>query len=133
MGALIIVVSADEHVLRRTQALLAEHGFRVAIASSFVEGQELLKSVTPDLLIADLRLDDYNGLELAVHSHLHHPDVAIVITSASDDWWAEGEAKRHGAAFIAAPLENPAAFLSRVRAALAGRAPAQKPIATPVP
>ena len=39
MGALIIVVSADERVLRRTEALLSEHGYLVGIASSFAEGQ----------------------------------------------------------------------------------------------
>jgi CheY-like chemotaxis protein len=126
MGALIIVVSADERVLRRTEALLSEHGYLVGIASSFVEGQELLNSVTPDLLIADLRLDDFNGLQLAIQSGFYCPDVPVIITSTAVDPVAEGEAKRYGAAFIAAPLENPA-FLECVRASLAGRAPAQKP------
>jgi DNA-binding response OmpR family regulator len=123
MGALIIVVSADERTLRRTEALLCEHGYSVGIASSFGEGLELLDSLTPDLLIADLRLNDDNGLQLATQSHLDHPDVAVIIMSATDDWWAEGEAKRHGAAFIAAPLENPA-FLPCVRAVLESRRPA---------
>jgi CheY-like chemotaxis protein len=125
MGALIIVVSADTQVLRRTEALLSEHGYLVATASSFVEGQELLKSVTPDLLITDLRLNDDNGLQLADDIHLYHPGAAIIITSASDDWWAEGEAKRRGAAFVAAPIENPD-FLPCVRTALGSRRPAQK-------
>jgi DNA-binding response OmpR family regulator len=128
MGALIIVVSADERTLRRTETLLCEHGYLVGTASSFVEGQELLDSVTPDLLIADLRLDEYNGLQLATKSHLAHPGVAVIIvTSTDDDWWAEGEAKRHGATFIANPLENPG-FLPRVRAALDSRRAAQKPM-----
>jgi DNA-binding response OmpR family regulator len=127
MGELVIVVSVDEEVLRRTEALLSEHEYLVRKGSSFLEGQRLLESGTPDLLITDLRLDDYNGLQLATLSHLDHPDVAVIITSASDDWWAEGEAKRHGAAFIAAPLENPA-FLPCVRAALDSRRPAEKPM-----
>jgi DNA-binding response OmpR family regulator len=127
MRALIIVVGADEHVLRRTEALLSEHAYLVGIASSFVEGQALLKSVTPDLLIADLRLDDFNGLQLAIHSHLYHPDVAVIVTSAHGDSYAEGEAKRHGAAFIIDPLENPD-FLPCVRAELAGRRGAEKPM-----
>jgi DNA-binding response OmpR family regulator len=127
MGALVIVVSADEQVLRCTEALLSRHGFLVAIASSFVEGHELLRSVTPDLLITDLRLDDYNGLQLATQCRHDHPDVAVIIMSSTDDWWAEGEAKRHGAAFIANPLENPG-FLPCVQATLAGPAPARKPM-----
>jgi DNA-binding NtrC family response regulator len=81
----------------------------------------MLDSVTPDLLIADLRLNGCNGLQLATQSHLDHPDVAVIITSAGDDdWWAEGEAKRHRAAYTAAPLEDPA-FLRCVSAALNSR------------
>jgi DNA-binding response OmpR family regulator len=127
MGALIIVVSADEGVLRRTEALLSEHGYLVGVASSYADGRELLNSVTPDLLIADLRLNEFNGLQLAIHSHVYHPNVAVIVTSAGDDPFAEGEAKRHGAAFTTAPLENPG-FLSCVRAALASRRHAQKPM-----
>jgi DNA-binding response OmpR family regulator len=127
MGALIILVCADERVLRGTEALLSEHGYLVGIASSFVEGQELLNSLTPDLLIADLRLDEFNGLQLAIQSRVYHPDVAVIVTSRLDDSFAEREAKRHGAAFISAPLENPD-FLPCVRAALASRRGAEKPM-----
>jgi DNA-binding response OmpR family regulator len=127
MGALIIVVSADERALRGTEAFLTAHGYLVGVASSFAEGNDLLDSVTPDLLIADLHLKDFNGLQLAIHSHLYHPDVPVVITSASLDSTAEAEAKHYGATFVAAPLENPD-FLPCVRAALAGRAPALKPM-----
>jgi len=127
MGALIIVVSTDERALRGTEALLTEHGYLVGTASSFVEVNDLLDSVTPDLLIADLHLDEFNGLQLAIHCHLHHPHVPVVITSARLDTIAEREAKRYGAIFITAPLENPA-FLPCVWTALASRAPAQKPM-----
>jgi len=120
MGASIVIVSADERSLRRTEALLCERGFTVGIASSFDEGLELLDSVTPDLLITDLRLNDCNGLQLATQSHLDHPDVAVIITSPGDDWWAEGEAQRHGAAYTAASPEEPA-FLRCVWAALNSR------------
>ncbi len=127
MGALIIVVCADARVLRRTEALLSEHGYLVGLASSFVEGEALLNSVTPDLLISDLHLDDFNGMQLAIQCHLYRPDVAVIITSTAADSVADAEAARYGAAFIAAPLENPA-FLPGIRAALDGRRPAHKPM-----
>jgi DNA-binding response OmpR family regulator len=127
MGALIIVVSADERALRETEALLTAHGYLVGSASSFTQGNDLLDSVTPDLLIADLRLDAFNGLQLAIHCHVYHPDVPVVVTSAILDSTAEAEAQRYGAIFVTAPLENPD-FLPCVRAALASRVPAQKPM-----
>jgi DNA-binding response OmpR family regulator len=126
MDASIIVVSADEDVRRRSQALLCEQGYLVETAASFVEGQARLESAMPDVLITELRLDDDNGLELAAHSRLYHPDVAVIITSASDDSWAEGEAKRHGADFIPGPIENPD-FLPCVRTALAKRRSLEDP------
>jgi len=127
MGASIVVVSADERTRRGVETLLCAQGYVVGTASSFIDGQELLDSVTPDLVIADLRLNDHNGLQLATQTHLDRPDVAVmVITSARDDWWAEDEATRQGAAFIANPLENPD-FLPCVRQALTSRRPAQTP------
>ena len=126
MGASIIVVSADDGVRRRSEALLSEQGYLVETAASFVECEARLESAAPDLLITELRLDDYNGLQLAAHSRLNHPDVAVIITSDGDDWWAEGEAKRYGADFMASPIENPD-LLRCVQEALAKRQTLENP------
>src|SRR5581483_3637820 len=45
--------------LRHTEALLSERGHLVAALSSSAEANLLLDSVTPDLLIADLRVGEY--------------------------------------------------------------------------
>lgn len=127
MAALIIVVNADPRALRHTEALLSEQRYLVAALASFVEARKLLDSVTPDLLIADLHLERFNGLQLAIHSQQHHPDVPVIVTFAGEDAVAEAEAKLYGATFIAAPLENPD-FLSCVRAAVAKRQRAQAPL-----
>ena len=110
MGALIIVVSADERALRETEALLTAHGYLVGIASSFAEGNDLLDSVTPDLLIADLHLDDFNGLQLAIHGHLDHPDVAVVVTSASPEPTVASARRNTTAPLHLAPLAIPTFF-----------------------
>lgn len=120
MPALIILVNTDSRVLRHTEAMLSEGGYLVAALTSFAEAKKLLETVMPDLLIADIRLDAFNGLQLAVRSHLEHPDVPIIVTHTVEDPLAEAEANRQGAAFIAAPLENPS-FLPQVQAALTRR------------
>ena len=120
MSALIILVNADPRALRHTEALLSEQGYLVAALPSFAEARWLLDSVMPDLLIADLHLECYNGLQLAIRGHQDHPDLPVIITFTHDDPIAEAEATRYGASFIVAPLEN-SEFLPLVRAAIERR------------
>ena len=58
----------------------------------------------------------YNGLQLAIRSRLDHPNLPVIITNEWPDATFEAEAKRHGAIFVAAPLDNPD-FLRIVRMA----------------
>ena len=127
MSALIILVHADPRALRHTEALLSQQGFLVVALTSFVAAKHLLESVMPDLLIADLRLDAHDGLQLGISDYHKHPNVPVIITSADHDEVAEAFATRHGAAFVAAPLEN-RAFLPAVWTAIAERRRLQRPI-----
>ena len=118
MAALVILVNADTDVLWRTDALLSDDGHLVAAVSSLAEAKKLLESVTPDVLIADIRLGAYNGLQLAIRSRLDHPNLPVIITNEWPDATFEAEARRQGAIFVAAPLDNPD-FLRIVRTAIA--------------
>ena len=118
MAALVILVNADPDVLWRTDALLSADGHLVAAVSSLAEAKKLLESVTPDVLVADVRLGAYNGLQLAIRSRLDHPNLPVIITNEWPDATFEAEAKRQGAIFVAAPLDNPD-FLRIVRNAIA--------------
>jgi DNA-binding response OmpR family regulator len=127
MSARVILVNADPRALRHLEALLSEDGYLVAAIDSFREARALLDSVTPDLLITDIRLERFNGLQLAIRSHFEHPDVPVIVTHHEEDPVAEAEAKRYGVSFIAAPLENPA-FLTGVRSLVDSRRHTQRPM-----
>ena len=116
MAALILLVHSDVPTLRRLESLLS-NDYLVVTASSFQEAQQLLHAVSPDLLIADIRLDAFNGLHLAVRSRFEHPSRPIIITHAFDDRVLESEARHLGALFIVNPLDHPE-FVQRVRASL---------------
>lgn len=120
MGALIILVNANPRTLRHTDALLSDRGYLVAALTSFSEAGTLLDSVTPDLLVADVQLGAYTGLQLAARSRADHPDVPVIVTSARPDPGAEVQAKRFAATFIVDPLDNEE-FLPAIEAALAER------------
>lgn len=121
MAALVVLVHTDPDVLLRAEALLYDAGCVVVSASSFHAARKALDSVEPDLLIADVRLDDFNGIHLAILSRLERPRTRVLITHAFADAMLEREAKRCDAAFIVNPLANPD-FLPVVRSALAEKA-----------
>jgi CheY-like chemotaxis protein len=73
--------------------------------------------VSPDLLVADVRLHGYSGLHLAIRTRVEHPDLPVIITHRAPDEIYQREARRAGAMFVATPLTNPD-FLRHVKAAL---------------
>jgi DNA-binding response OmpR family regulator len=115
MPALIVLVSADPRLLRMADAMLSDAGHLVAAVSSFHEAQNLLDSVTPDLLVSDLRLDPCSSLHLAIRSRLERPGLPVIVTHGWPDPVAEAEARHHGAEFVPAPLGH-AEFLPLVQA-----------------
>ena len=127
MSALIILVSETPRTLRHTEALLSERGHLVAALTSSVEANLLLDSVTPDLLVADVRAGEYSDLHIAIRSRVAHPDVPVVVTSALPDELIEAEARRFGAAFIPSPLDDPA-FMPTIDAAIEKRRSEQPPV-----
>lgn len=120
MFSLILLVDADRAVLKKTEALLSAEGHLVVAVSSFQEAKRLLHSVSPDLLIAGVRLGAFNGLHLAARSRLDYPNLPVIITHAEADPVFEYEAKRQGASFVVNPLEN-SDFLRGVQSALEHR------------
>jgi DNA-binding NtrC family response regulator len=121
VASLVVLVHTDPGVLHRAEALLYEAGYAVVSAASFHAARKVLDSVEADLLIADVRLDDFNGLHLAILSRLEHPRTPVIITHTGPDAMLELEARRCDAAFVVNPLDNPD-FLPSVRSALAGKA-----------
>jgi len=119
-ASLIVLVNADPKVLRQTEQVLSDAGYIVAAASSFGAGRELLRSVRPDLLIADVRLESFNGLQLAAYCNTRFPGMPIVVTHVRPDPVLERDAGRLGATFVVNPLDS-AEFLSNVRSLLAAQ------------
>jgi CheY-like chemotaxis protein len=59
-------------------------GFRVTVADSFQEALERLR-VPPALLIAHIRLGEYNGLHLVLRGKAARRDLAAIVTSGVAD------------------------------------------------
>jgi DNA-binding response OmpR family regulator len=117
MAALVVLVNAALEVLRKGEGLLCDAGYLVAAVSSFEKAKAIIDSVSPSVLVTDIRLGAFNGLHLAIHSRFEHPRLPIIVTYDRADPLFELDARSCGAALVTAPLDSPE-FLSRVQSSV---------------
>lgn len=97
LTALVVSVTTKTRMERRR--LLEHAGITVFTASTFEAGWTLVKTMHPDLLIADVRLLDYNGLQLAMRARDESPRTRTVIVG-EPDVVLERDAKALGASYL---------------------------------
>lgn len=131
-----ILIVDDHHVTRLGLAeMLGEAGYDVVTAATFQEARRILRESPPDLLIADVRLGSFNGLQLVISGQQRIP--AIVITGYADAV-LEAEARRGGAEYLVKPFD-PERLLTLIRSKLGSKPPGfgvprrwrRKPVALP--
>jgi DNA-binding LytR/AlgR family response regulator len=67
---------------------------------SFTDAQGFLLSASPDIVVADVRLGEYNGLQLATYSAFHRPSTRFVITHHVFDPVLAADAERLQAIYV---------------------------------
>lgn len=117
MAPTILIVDDDRPTRQGLAELLDGAGYRTSTLGSFEEAVRALRTAPPDLLIADVRLGPFNGLQLVISSP--RPIPSIIITGFADPV-LESDARRRGADYILKPI-NPAALLTLVEQKLAAR------------
>jgi histidine kinase len=111
MRARVLIVDDDEVYLDGMKELLEEAGYEVFLASNFEDGRLKLRDRMPDLLIIDVRLGAFNGLQLISTGQVRIP--AIVVTGF-DDTVLRADADGFGASYLVKPIK-PAALLALIR------------------
>ena len=112
----ILIVEDDPATRQGLDALLREAGYQVKAVGSVPAAMRMLRGNEFDLVIADVRVDGYNGLQLVVANTKRIP--AIFVTAFADST-LEAEARRVGAEFVLKPVE-PRALLAIVAHKLQG-------------
>ena len=80
----LLIVEDDRTTLSGWVELLGDAGYHVTGVSSYEHALDELSHM-PDLLITDVRLGVYNGLQLIVRGRMINPDLrAIVVTGYAD-------------------------------------------------
>jgi two-component system, response regulator RegA len=110
----ILLVDDDATTTTELRSVLEHAGYEVAIAGSFAEGRSALSTGPRDLLISEIRLGQFNGLQLVATSR---PAIPAIVLTGYRDPALEAEAKRLGADFLVKPVAR-AALLALVNVKL---------------
>ena len=82
----ILLVDDEEYIRRFYAEELWEEGYEVVTVAS---GYNLLRKINlfqPDLVILDIKLMDYDGLELLQEIRSHHLDLPVILCTAYDTY-----------------------------------------------
>jgi len=102
---IVLIVEDDAATLAGWAAYVHAAGFSVVPLSSFAEAHRLLPFARPDVLVTDIRLGEYNGLQLAVQAGTLDPAPSVIVTSGYEDPVLVAEAARLGATFLLKPVQ----------------------------
>jgi DNA-binding response OmpR family regulator len=122
----ILIVEDDQSTLAGLEALLTSEGYTVQAARSVPAGLQALRTSPPDLLIADIRVEGYNGLQLVVDQA---PPVKAIFITGYPDPVLEAEARQMGAEFLLKPI-SPRKLLDIIAARLGVAPPAAEATTT---
>lgn len=100
-AARILVVEDDAATRLGLRELLCDAGYDTITAATFKEGRQALEHDSPDLLITDLRLDGFNGLQLL---HIDPRTIPAIIVTGFPDSVLQAEARRLGAEYLVKPF-----------------------------
>jgi DNA-binding response OmpR family regulator len=137
MSKKILIVDDDFSSRESLAMLLAHAGYDVLTASTVPSALKMMAERDPDLLITDIRLDSYNGLQLIAMAP--RPIPSIVVTGYADAS-LEADARRMGADYLLKPVAT-AALRELIAQKLANepvrvftstRAEPRRPVTTPV-
>jgi DNA-binding response OmpR family regulator len=110
------VIDSDFGSVHSLAQALRHEGLDVFEATSFHEGKFLWSTQTPDVLIVDIRLGQFNGLQLLMRARSDRPDIQAIITSPFADPVLEAETRRFGGMFLVKPVD-PRHVIEAVRGA----------------
>ncbi len=104
----ILLVDDENDVLNSFKAGLGEKGYDVITTGTGAGALEILKSKTPDLIIADLRMQPMNGFDLfqQVKKNPEHAAIPFFFLTAVNDFLAEKYGYKLGVdAYITKPVD----------------------------
>jgi len=82
--AKIMIVDDEEHIRFLYSEELADEGYEVVTVDSGNRLMEEIEAHKPDLIVLDIKMVDYNGLDLLQDIRNKHYDLPVILCTAYD-------------------------------------------------
>lgn len=121
----VLIVDDNVSVLAVLARWLTEGGYDVTACRSYEDARDFLLTHAPDVIITDVRLGAFNGLQLAIVARERDRDTILIVLSGFDDPSIRQQAEAIGATFLIKPFarDDFFALLPPARPAATGAAP----------
>jgi DNA-binding response OmpR family regulator len=98
----VLVVTAEAPLRASLEAAIAARGHKTLTAATYGEGRRLLIDWQPDVLVTTVRLQEHNGLHLAIVSRMSSVLTKTIVIGYGDRV-LEADARQAGALYLTNP------------------------------
>ncbi|HEX6964720.1 MAG TPA: sigma-54 dependent transcriptional regulator [Gemmatimonadaceae bacterium] len=103
----VLIVDDETGILETLGILLKREGFAAHVAHGGKQGLEQLESLSPDVVLCDVRMPGVDGLGILAAARAKDPDLPVVLMTAQADLRSAIQAVNEGAYyFIQKPFVN---------------------------
>src|SRR3989442_11297645 len=102
----VLLVDDDPRLLEAIREWMSADGYDVVAYTRFEDARAYLRSHAPDVLLSDVRLGAFNGLQLALYLSETKPRTTLMLMSGYEDPVLRRDAETCGAQFILKPLDR---------------------------
>ena len=101
-----LVVDDDARILSVTERWLLAAGYEVVTSGDFKDARAEIQINVPEVVVLDVRLGEFNGIQLGILARQARSDVHVVIMSSWDDPVLRRETAQLGGAFVHKPFRS---------------------------
>ena len=116
-GRRILVVAPHADVAKPVVDWLTSQGHHTSLVRDFDTARPEIDGNPPDLLVTEVKLGEFNGLQLAIHARTHSPSISTIVIG-DPDVVLERDALAQRARYVKKP-ELSRVFSETAQAALA--------------
>ena len=110
----VLVIDDESGILDTLRILLRNSGFTVETAQGGKAGLDALRSATPDLVLADIRMPLVTGIDILEAVKQQDPQTPVVLMTAQAELKSAIQAVNQGAFYYILKPFDPDVLLSRV-------------------
>ena len=102
-----ILICDDEEGIRESFKLILDEQYQLKFATNGLEALEMLKTLSPDLMLLDIKMPKMHGMEILKQVKKLKPKLPVIIVTGYQSVETAQEALKNGASdYIPKPFES---------------------------